>query len=119
VTRFLSRAGHELPAEFSPPEKAAERIAALNTVAEREALWLRMPEDWRPMIEILAVHAMASRIADMPQKFDRQNAIASVPELWREQVKALVISFWQTRESRAQYQAELRARRERESRRAA
>lgn len=103
-----------LPEEFSPPEKAAERIAELNTIAEREALWLRLPEPWRPMIEIFTVQAIACRIAEMPEKFDRQNAIASVPEMWREQVKAKVISFWITREIRATYRAEQAARRERE-----
>lgn len=103
-----------LPEEFSPPEKTADRIAALSTIAEREALWLRIPEQWRPMIGELAMHMMACRIADMPQKFDRQNALASVPEIWRTLVKALVVSFWKTREIRAQHQAELAARRVRD-----
>lgn len=100
MTRFLSHAGQELQAEFSPPEKAAEHIARLNTIAEREAYWVRIPECWHAMIGVLAIGAIARRISDMPQKFDRQNAIASVPEIWREQVKALVISFWQTRHLR-------------------
>ncbi len=104
MTPFVSRAGQDLPAEFSPPEKAAERIAELNSLAEREAYWLRIPECWRPMIGGLAVHAMARRIYEMPLKFDRQNAIASVPELWRSQVKALVLSFWATRHLRAEAQ---------------
>jgi hypothetical protein len=112
VTVFMSRAGVALPEEFSPPEKAADRIADLRTLAEREAYWLRIPECWRPMIGILAVYAIASRIVGMREKFDRQNAIASVPEIWREQVKALVLAWWATREIRAAHQAELAARRE-------
>jgi len=89
-----------LPKEFCPPEKAAEHIAYLNTIAEREACWARIPANWHAMIGILVIHAIGRRIADMPQKFDRQNAIASVPELWRAPVKALVLSFWQTRHLR-------------------
>jgi hypothetical protein len=119
MPRFISSAGQELPAEFSPPERAADHIAEMKALADREAYWLRIPECWRPMIAQFAVIAIASRIVEMPEKFDRQNAIASVPEFLRERVKAFVLTMWQTRELRAQYQAELRARRDRESRHAA
>lgn len=103
-----------LPEEFSPPERTAERIAHLNTVAEREALWLRIPQGSRPMVGHFAVRAIACRIVEMPEKLDRQNAIWSVPEMWREEVKRFVLTLWSTREIRARYQAELAARRERE-----
>ena len=100
-----------LPEEFSPPEAAAERIADLRTVAEREAYWLRIPQGWRTMIGHFAVIAIASRIVEMPEKADRQNAIYSVPEIWREQVKRFVLTMWATREIRAEHRAEQAARR--------
>ncbi len=119
--RFVSTAGEDLPPEFSPPERAAEHIAELKTLADREAYWLRIPECWRPMIGEFAVIAIASRIVEMPEKFDRQNALGSVPEVWREQVKAFVVTMWKTREARAQYRAEQaeRAKRDMRSRAAA
>ncbi len=119
MTRFVSCAGQDLPAEFSPPERAAEHIAELKALADREAYWLRIPECWRPLVGHFAVIALASRIVEMPEKFDRQNALASVPEIWRERVKAFVLTMWQTRELRAQYQAEQRARQARDSSRQA
>lgn len=100
-----------LPEEFSPPEKTAERLAELKTLAEREAYWLRVPVCWQPLIGQLAVMAMASRIVEMPEKFERQNALASVPEFLRERVKAFVLTMWQTREIRARHRAEQEARR--------
>jgi hypothetical protein len=96
-----------LPEEFSPPDRAAERIADLPTLAEREAFWLRIPEGWRPMIGHFAVRAIACRIEEMPEKHRRQDALASVPEMWREEVKAFVLTLWKTREIRAQHRAEL------------
>jgi len=102
VTRFASSDGRELPEEFCPPEKAAECIAALSSIAEREAYYVRIPRPWQPMIGDLVVPAIARRICGMRDKFDRQNAIASVPELWREQVKQLVMSWWATRHLRAE-----------------
>ena len=106
-----------LPAEFASPDRAAEHIADLKTIAEREAYWLRIPEGWRKMIGHFAVIAMACRIAEMPQKVDRQNALASVPEIWREEVKTHVLRLWQTKDVRAKYQRELAERDEAERRR--
>lgn len=96
-----------LPGEFAPPEKTASRIAALDTVAEREALWLRIPEGWRPMIGVMARVAIATRIADhMPELEQRRAAVEQVPEIWRAEVRGLVLSYWKTRHLRAEYLAE-------------
>lgn len=107
--RFVSRAGQDLPAEFSPPDVTAERIAALNTIAEREALWVRIPAEWQPMTGVLTVHAIARRIYAIPARADRQAAIDAVPGIWRSEVKKLVVSFWNTRHLRAEAQDEQRA----------
>lgn len=109
--RYMATTGEPLPAEFCPPERAAERIAALNTIAEREALWLRIPEPWRKFIGDFVPMAIASRIVEMPTKLERQNALASVPDMWRDHVRGLVVSLWQTKTIREEYQAELAARR--------
>lgn len=101
-----------LPAEFSPPEKAAERIAELRTLAEREAYFIRIPSQWRPFIGDLVPIAIASRIVELPEKAQRQDALASVPDFWRDLVRKLTVSLWQTREIRAAYQAELAAKRD-------
>ena len=109
MIRFISRAGVDFPAEFASPDKAAERIAALNTIAEREALYLRLPADWQPMVSDYVVPAISRRIYAMPRKLDRQNAIHSVPDLWREQVKKMVMSFWETRHLRPEGQQQVAA----------
>ena len=104
-----------LPEEFSPPEMTADRIAALDVRAEREALWIRIPPNWQPIIGHFACMAIAVRIADgMPEIEDRRAALAEVPEIWRDQVQAFVKSFWITREIRAKYREERAARRARE-----
>ena len=103
-----------LPAEFDPPEKAARHIAALKTIAEREACWLRIPEGWRPMIGHFVEITIAFDIVEMPEKVARQNALASVPEVWREEVKWHVVRLWHTKDLRAEYQAELAVKRARE-----
>lgn len=95
-----------LPSEFSPPEKTAMHIATLNTIAEREAYWLRLPQQWRgPFVGHLVELAIARRICDMPEKIQRQNALASVPDLWRENVRWQVVRMWRHRELLAQDEA--------------
>lgn len=86
-----------LPREFGSPDRAAKMIAALNSVAEREALWLRIPEAWRPVIGHFTELAIAARIVEMPSKMERQNALGSVPDLWRENVKQQVLRMWKRR----------------------
>lgn len=98
-----------LPAEFSPPEKAARHIAGLSTIAEREAYYLRIPTPWQKFIGELVPPMIAERIVDLPEKARRQDALASVPEIWRQRVKQWVMSLWATREVRAAHQAELAA----------
>ncbi len=96
-----------LPEEFAPPEKAAEHIAALNTCAEREAYFIRIPKGgWQKMIGHFAVNAIAARIVEMPEKVQRQDALAAVPDFWREDVKKMVLSLWQTKEAREAWKAE-------------
>ena len=104
-----------LPEEFSPPEMTADRIATLGTRAEREALWVRIPPNWQPIIAHFACVAIAVRIADdMPEIEDRRAALAEVPEFWLTQVQAFVKSFWITRDIRAKYREERAAKRARE-----
>jgi hypothetical protein len=103
-----------LPEEFCPPERAARHIADLNTLAEREAYWVRIPRGgWQAIIGHFAVLFIAARIVDMPEKVARQNALASVPDFWRDDVKAHVLRLWQTKELREQYLADQAAKRER------
>lgn len=111
----LSRVGlfKGLPVEFSPPEKAAQHVADLNTLAEREAYFVRIPAPWQKFIGELVPLMIAQRIVEIPEKARRQDALASVPEIWRKLVKQMVMSLWETREIRAQHQAELAERRAR------
>lgn len=106
-----------LPAEFAPPEKAADRIVELKTAAEREAYWLRLPELWRApngMIAVFARTFLASAIADGELSLEqRRAAIAEVPVMWRDEVVALVKALWETRHIRAEHRAEQEAARER------
>lgn len=107
-----------LPAEFSPPEAAAEHIVSLGTAAEREAYWLRLPERWRGQSGFVAVFArrfLAEKIADGGLTLEqRRAAIQEVPAMWRDEVSALVKSFWATREIRAEHRVEQAARRRKE-----
>jgi hypothetical protein len=104
-----------LPEEFSPPEATAERIAALGSRAEREALWIRIPSNWQPIVGHFACRAIALEIADeMPEIEDRRAALSEVPEIWLTQVQAFVKSFWSTRDIRARYREERAARRARQ-----
>lgn len=76
-----------LPAEFSPPEKAADHIVALRTRAEREAYFLRIPEAWRPFIGDFARLFLGMHIGELPTLEERRAALAEVPELWLEEVR--------------------------------
>ena len=104
-----------LPEEFSPPEVTADRIAALRTRAEREALWIRIPPNWQPIIGHFACRAIALAISDdIPELEDRRAAMTEVPEFWLPEVQAFVKSFWATKTIRDKYRAERAARRARE-----
>lgn len=95
-----------LPAEFSPPDRAAERIVALPTRAEREAFWLRVPEAWRPSIGRLAALHLGMAISEMPELERRRQALGEVPEIWLEDVRWHVRRLYNTREIRAEFNAE-------------
>lgn len=108
-----------LPPEFRSPSHAAERIANLETAAERLALLARIPRGWHAWIVHEATIAIALQIIELPEKADRQDALAAVPEDWREDARWHALRLWRTRDIRAQYQAELAARRAGERERAA
>lgn len=76
-----------LPAEFSPPEKAADHIVALRTAAEREAYWLRIPEQWRPFIGDFARLFLGIHIGGLQTLEARRQALEEVPLMWREEVR--------------------------------
>lgn len=76
-----------LPAEFSPPEKAADHIVGLRTRAEREAYWLRIPERWRPFIGEFTRLFLGLYIGGLPTLEARRAALAEVPEMWLEEVR--------------------------------
>jgi hypothetical protein len=76
-----------LPAEFSPPEKAADAIVALRTRAEREAYWLRLPEQWRPFIGELCRLFLGLHIGQLETLEARRAALAEVPPIWLDEVK--------------------------------
>lgn len=71
-----------LPAEFSPPEKAADHIVALRTRAEREAYWLLIPERWRPFIGEFVRLFLGMHIGQLATLEERRSALAEVPEMW-------------------------------------
>lgn len=95
-----------LPAEFASPQKAAEHIAALSTVAERLAYFDRIPAHYQKMIATLAVMAIAANIIGIDDKERRREALARVPDDWRKDVKSHVARIWPRREK---FLAEARA----------
>lgn len=100
---FYSRT---LPAEFAPPDKAAEQLAALSTRAEREAYWLRIPEAWRPAVEHHAKQFIGLAIAEMPGLELRRAALEQVPAMWREEVEWHLKRLWNTKDLRAMSEGE-------------
>jgi hypothetical protein len=107
--RFLG-----LPDEFAPPDRAAAEIAAMPGLLDRLKYFERIPAGaWRDWIAHEARIAIALRIVDggMPIG-DRRAAIEQVPEIWRDQVRAYVLSFWETRHIRAKHRQKLAAQRE-------
>ena len=103
-----------LPEEFSPPDRAAHRIAMLDTREARQALFARMPEGaWQRWIAHEARIAIALRIVELPEIEGRRAALEQVPPEWLDMVGAYAKSFWKTRDIRAAW------RRLREAKRAA
>lgn len=95
-----------LPAEFAPPDKAAEAIVALRTRAEREAYWLLLPQKWRPVIGEHVKVLLGLAISELPELEARRAALAEVPEIWLEDVKWQTRRLFATRDARAEYRAE-------------
>jgi hypothetical protein len=95
-----------LPAEFTPPERAAERLAKLVTRAEREAYWLRIPEGWRYFIGYVAALAIGHDIVALATLEARREALEQVPPILREQVEWRVMHLWRTKELREMSDAE-------------
>jgi hypothetical protein len=92
-----------LPADLAPPLKTAEAIAALDRLAEREALFARIPPDppgrpgWQAWIRTYAVLAIAKRIVDTPGLERRREMMPEVPEGWRAEVTQHVLRLWRWR----------------------
>lgn len=99
-----------LPAEFSPPEAAAGRLAKLATRAEREAYWLRIPEPWRFMIGNFAALFIGLDIVELQGLDERRKAIEEVPGVLRADVEWRVRHLWGSKEIREMSGAEFRAR---------
>ena len=99
-----------LPAEFSPPERAAERLAGLATRADREAYWLRIPEPWRYFIGYVAALAIGLDIVELETLDERRQAMAEVPEVLRAEVEWRVRHLWGSKEIREMSAAEFRQR---------
>ncbi len=100
-----------LPAEFSPPEKAADDIVRLATRAEREAYWLRIPERWRPFIGEFAKLFLGLHICELPTLESRRQALEEVPPMWADEVRWHTTYLFRSREARAEYRAEQAAKR--------
>lgn len=95
-----------LPAEFAPPDKAADAIVALHTRAEREAYWLLVPEKWRPAVGELTKVLLGQAISELPDLDARRAALLDVPEIWLEDVKWQTRRLFATRDLRAEYRAQ-------------
>lgn len=102
----MSRLFRNLPEEFTSPAKAAETIAYMDTIHDREAYWLRLPACWHPTIGVFVINAIAFRISSMPDKAARRAALDTVPALWKDQVRLMTESLWRTRAIRADYTAQ-------------
>jgi hypothetical protein len=98
-----------LPAEFSPPEAAAQHLASLRTRAEREAYWLRLPEGWRYFIGYVAALTIGHEIVGLPTLEQRREALEHVPGVMRAEVEWRVMHLWRTKELREMSDAEFRA----------
>lgn len=86
-----------LPAEFCPPRAAAARIAALDSLDERERCFARVPEWWQPVIGHNARLQIALRIVRTEGKDARLAQLAATPEAWRAEVRAHVLRLWEWR----------------------
>jgi hypothetical protein len=94
-----------LPADLAPPAKTAQAIAALSSLAEREALFARVPPQWQAWIAHLAVTALAVRVVDTPGLAHRRAAMTEVPPGWRDDVAAHVRRLWAVAQLRAAEEA--------------
>jgi hypothetical protein len=87
-----------LPAEFRSPHWAAQRIAALDTLAGREAYFGRIPPGWQAQVLFHAIIDIAARIVAAPGLPARERALLEVPAAWVPEVKAHVRRLWPRRE---------------------
>lgn len=86
-----------LPAEFGRPDQVAERIAELPTLAERQALMVRIPKAYHGMVQHFAEVSIAERIAALPTKAERVAAFDEVPVSWRSMVHLHTFRLWKVR----------------------
>jgi hypothetical protein len=87
-----------LPAEFRSPHRAAQRLAALDTLAGREAYFGRIPRGWQAQVRFHAIVDIAARIVATPGLPARERALLEVPAAWVPEVKAHVRRLWPRRE---------------------
>lgn len=96
-----------LPAEFRPPQKAAQRLADMTTLAQREAYFARIPAQWQRWIAHQAMIQIAAEIVALPGVAERREALLEAPFAWRDEIRAHVLRMWrmpratQTGEARA------------------
>jgi len=83
-----------LPDDLAPPRAVARRIAALDTRAEREALFARVPQEWQPWVAYSAILAIAERILAEPELVRRGAIFDATPEPWRGTVRSRVTGAW-------------------------
>lgn len=83
-----------LPAEFSPPQKAALRLAGMGALTERTAYFDRIPELWQRWIAHQASIEIAGVIVALPTKEARKAALLEAPGEWRIEIRAHVLRLW-------------------------
>jgi predicted proteasome-type protease len=84
-----------LPRQFQSPQRAALRLSELQTLAQREAYFARIPPQWQNWIRHQAVIQIAGEIVALATVEERRKALLETPETWREEIKAHVLRLWQ------------------------
>ena len=83
-----------LPAEFRPPQKAAQRLADMDKLTQREAYFARIPPQWQAWVRHQAIIQIAGEIVALPTKEERKEALLEAPVAWRDEIKAHVVRLW-------------------------
>lgn len=83
-----------LPFEFESPRHAAQHIAQLSTLAERNAYFDRIPAHFQKMIRHLAMIEIAAGIVAIEDLAQRREALTRVPYEWRDELRSHVLRLW-------------------------